>query len=323
MKLLSTVAAGALLLAGCAPFEHGHYAADSHFINDFGDRSGTPVLYDTNSDYAATATTVETVDHHQTHAVPAPIYTTQAPVYSDPAPVQVAYEPPPVQVIASAPVRIHEPHYPEPAHYQEPVRHIEPTHYVEPQRQPYAVLPEPPVPSIPHYDYHQPEPVHAPVVQYAPPPPPPPAPVVAYTPPPVPVAAATSVSVNVNVDGNRYDTPTVVAPQRRVVEERYIGETQYAPPEVVNMPPIYMRNGQQYSNQPYPAPGIPQFAAPAPFPVPPNFGYPPQPPVFGGGYGGPVAANMRPAFQNGFNGGYNTPYGAGCVTSCMGSSSVF
>lgn len=278
MKLLSTVAAGALLLAGCAPFEHGHYAADSHFINDFGDRAGTPVLFDTNSDYAATATTVETVDDHQVHSAPAP-----------------------VQVYAQAP--------------------IAPPRYIEPAVQP--VVHSLPAPAFHHEPIHHERVYQEPIHQYVPPPepvihhrPPPPPPVQFVSAPP-PVAAATSVSVNVNVDGNRYDTPTVVAP-RQIVEERYVGETRYAPPEVVNMPPVYLRNGQQYSSHPYPAPGIPQFGAPPPFPAQ-GFGYPG--PGFGG-YGGAVPANIRP-YQNGFNGGFNTPYGGGCVNACVGSSSVF
>lgn len=45
MKLFVVAAIGAALLAGCAPFEHGHYAGDVSYRNTAGDPPGTPLVY--------------------------------------------------------------------------------------------------------------------------------------------------------------------------------------------------------------------------------------------------------------------------------------
>lgn len=45
MKLFMVAAMGAVLMAGCAPFEHGHYAEDVAYRNTAGDPPGTPLVY--------------------------------------------------------------------------------------------------------------------------------------------------------------------------------------------------------------------------------------------------------------------------------------
>lgn len=45
MKVFLIAAMGAALLAGCAPFEHGHYANDVSYKNTAGDPPGTPLVY--------------------------------------------------------------------------------------------------------------------------------------------------------------------------------------------------------------------------------------------------------------------------------------
>ncbi len=45
MKLFLATAMGAALVAGCAPFEHGHYANDVSYQNNVGDPAGTPLVY--------------------------------------------------------------------------------------------------------------------------------------------------------------------------------------------------------------------------------------------------------------------------------------
>ena len=45
MKLFVVAAMGAALLAGCAPFEHGHYVDDVSYRNTTGDPPGTPLVY--------------------------------------------------------------------------------------------------------------------------------------------------------------------------------------------------------------------------------------------------------------------------------------
>ena len=45
MKLWMIAALGGALLAGCAPFEHGHYGSDVSYINSGGDPAGTPVVF--------------------------------------------------------------------------------------------------------------------------------------------------------------------------------------------------------------------------------------------------------------------------------------
>ncbi len=45
MRVFVIAAMGAAVLAGCAPFEHGHYAEDVAFVNSVGDPRGTPLVY--------------------------------------------------------------------------------------------------------------------------------------------------------------------------------------------------------------------------------------------------------------------------------------
>jgi len=39
------LAAGAVALSACAPFEHGHYANDVKYVNSAGDPAGTPLVF--------------------------------------------------------------------------------------------------------------------------------------------------------------------------------------------------------------------------------------------------------------------------------------
>jgi len=45
MRVFVGAAIGAVLLAGCAPFEHGHYSNDVSYRNTVGDPPGTPLVY--------------------------------------------------------------------------------------------------------------------------------------------------------------------------------------------------------------------------------------------------------------------------------------
>ena len=45
MKIFVVAAMGAVLLSGCAPFEHGHYSNDVSYRNTVGDPPGTPLVY--------------------------------------------------------------------------------------------------------------------------------------------------------------------------------------------------------------------------------------------------------------------------------------
>jgi len=174
--------------------------------------------------------------------------------------------PAPVHVSHPAPVHVA---HPAPVHH---VAHPAPAVYVERQ----APIHHPPV------VHHQAPVVHAPppptIVQVAAPPPPPTiiqvsAPVVQQ-----PIVAATTVS-----------------------EERYVAETVYARPEVINAPPVFVRNGQ-YSNRPFPAPSYPSFGGAQ------DFGSFP-------GLPGSAVHGMTPS---------RTAYGSGgCVMQCSGGVSVF
>lgn len=241
MKLLSTVAAGVLLLAGCAPFQHGHYESDAHYINDVGDPAGTPI--------------VTNAGHYDDHYYEAATYS--EPVYTEAAPVvhQGPIYSEPVPAVHSAPI------YSEPA----PVVH----HHVE----------------------HAPAPVY---VQPAPPP----VQIVAAPPPPVQVIAPAS-------------QPTVVATTVNAAPEHYRHETVYAPPAVINAPPVFVRNGQM-SSQPFPEPPYPSFGAPV---MPGYGGFSVPAPGYGGfssPVGGMIPSSVRPAS------------GTRCVTQCSdGSTTVF
>jgi len=48
MRVFAIAALGSVLVAGCAPFEHGHYATDVSYRNTTGDPAGTPLVYQAN-----------------------------------------------------------------------------------------------------------------------------------------------------------------------------------------------------------------------------------------------------------------------------------
>ncbi len=362
MKLFTTVAVGALLLAGCAPFEHGHFAADVAYENNVGDRPGTPVLiggyedpyygqaiaaqggyshphskpaaYSTPINYPQPATYSEPVlqpfpQQQVVHSAPQIVHSAPQVVHSAPQVIHAA----PQQVIHSAPPLVQ-------ATYAEPVHH-QPVHH-QPIVQTYAepVHHQPVVQTYAEPVHHQPV-VQAsyvePVVHHSAP---------QYIEPPAPLATAYPIEKPHHyVDAApiyERSAPVVTATSVSVEEERRQAPVVYAPPQVVNAPPVYMRGAPQYSNQPYPAPGYlpfggqppaPQYAPPPPpsygppqgYGVPQGYGgYSPQPypvpPAFGGGYfGAPVAANTRPAYAPQGYGGYGA---SGCVTTC-GNGMVF
>jgi len=76
MRVFVIAAMGAALLAGCAPFQHGHYTEDVAYLNSKGDPPGTPLVYqeDTSrrADYNPTAYTAiqshKNRPHHRSHA---------------------------------------------------------------------------------------------------------------------------------------------------------------------------------------------------------------------------------------------------------------
>jgi len=45
MRVFVIAAMGAAVLAGCAPFQHGHYSEDVSYLNSKGDPAGTPLVY--------------------------------------------------------------------------------------------------------------------------------------------------------------------------------------------------------------------------------------------------------------------------------------
>jgi len=45
MRVFVIAAVGAAALAGCAPFQHGHYTEDVAYLNSKGDPPGTPLVY--------------------------------------------------------------------------------------------------------------------------------------------------------------------------------------------------------------------------------------------------------------------------------------
>ncbi len=125
MKVFLIAAAGAALLAGCAPFEHGHYANDVSYRNTVGDPPGTPLVYrgdsvsqssafasrnSADTSWRRTAYVNNPVPVQTAYAAPtytAPAYTAQTQSYSAPAYTAQAYTAPqPVvaQRYAAAPV---------------------------------------------------------------------------------------------------------------------------------------------------------------------------------------------------------------------------
>jgi len=105
MKLLAVAAMGAALVAGCAPFEHGHYAQDVSYRNTAGDPPGTPLIVSAESfrepqstNFARTARADEWrhAPHNALHHAPA--FSQQPVAYAQPqsfvAPVQQAFAAP-------------------------------------------------------------------------------------------------------------------------------------------------------------------------------------------------------------------------------------
>ncbi len=305
------------------------------------------------------ASYVEPVVHHQPQVIhhQAPVVHHEPQVIHHQAPV-VHHEP---QVVRHQAPVVH--HQPQVVHHQAPIIHHEPQqivqhNYAEPlpysqpvhqEYQPVAQAAYPaPLQHVESASYVEPHryvnSINSgyEVAHHAPAP-------IEYAPPAAPLPIAKPLDHHSYVEAQPihqqppvYDAPPPTYGTSVSVEEQRIeAPIAYAPPQVVNAPPVYMRGAPQYANQPYPAPAYPQFGAPfagAPYGAPPAYGYPqppaqpfgyPQPaPAFGGGYGNPyggaVPANLRPYPTSGYNGGYNNPYGpAGCVTTCVGSSSVF
>ena len=366
MRLLSTVAAGALLLSACAPFEHGHYAADVGYSNPYGSSPGTPIVAAGYSDpyYDQAVAASGGVYQHSTPVYSEPVHHPVAPVYSEPArplpivdagyvePQPLPYSPPVVHqeyvpvAQASYPEPVHPlpppPQYvaappppPQPQYVAAPPPPPPPQHYVDVTPRPHAkphryIDTAPYVDQAPHYEpvpYHEPAPYvdHGPggyhVAQYAPPPPPPlPEPIqVAPVAAPLPIAKPIH-SQYVDVSHQPapiYETapPVVAATTVSTAEERYEAETVYAPPSVVEAPPVYMQGQPQYAPDPYPQPQFPP--APASFGTPGGFSptpypAPPLPPVYGGGFQQPQGFGFPPPPSFG-GGGYG---GRNCVTTC-------
>lgn len=286
MKLLQTAAISALLLAGCAPYQHGHFAKDASFVGSGAEAPGTPVLINSKIDpfYEAAVAgghqgsgfpdtgygpTLQHADHSPVDdcgisfgcAAPAPY---QDQVYASPA----VHTPPVIQT-----AQVHAPVYQTQLHHNPvyteavpaPTVHVEPQHHYRPPHRVEVAQP-----------YIVPEPIHPPVeIQQ-------PQHQVYHRAAPVPeqrIAVASTVSAPTQV----IRMPTV-----------------YAPPEVINMPPVYLR-AQGIQAQPFPDPPYPgQQAHAAGFPAsgggfPHQYG-PPPPPY------GPQPANAR------------------CVTSCGGTT---
>ena len=343
MKLLTTVAVSALMLAGCAPFEHGHYASDVVY-DGVGHGAVAPVvhaprIYDDHrysgiqgGAYSLPQSVPATYSSPVSYAEPiiqAPVAPVIQASYAAPAPV--IHSQPIVQASYAAPVI----HHDEPQHvvhalpaiHQEPIAHsahsyVEPPRYIEPASS-YTV------------DAYA-QPIHEP--RYVEPQrfvnvDPHPAPIVTSIPISKPLHYAEAAPIVEPAPIYESAPPVVAATSLSVAEERVQAPVAYAPPQVVNAPPVYMRGAPQYANQPYPAPPYPQFGAPQqppayapayapapaygppPAPMPPaygGYGYPQPAPAYGGGfYGAPVAANTRGGYAPQ---GYG--YGGGCVTTC-------
>lgn len=66
MRVFVIAAMGAVALAGCAPFQHGHYSEDVSYLNSHGDPAGTPLVYQSglsqSTQVAQTSYSVPTTD---------------------------------------------------------------------------------------------------------------------------------------------------------------------------------------------------------------------------------------------------------------------
>lgn len=147
MRVFVVAAMGAALLAGCAPFEHGHYSQDVSYRNTAGDPPGTPLVYrgDSTTEYGSTRTArrnntnwnrsypgiTDRVVAEQplaTRAYPTVAQSTLTPTYSTPSFTQQAYTQP-IQQTYSAPVA-----------YAQPVQqsYVQQAAYVQPATQSYT-----------------------------------------------------------------------------------------------------------------------------------------------------------------------------------------
>ena len=312
MKTFYVSLIGAALLAGCAPFEHGHYIDDVSYENAAGDPPGTPILF--NGGYGSGSAIAEyraaqgaaygpepavyTDQHHGGHhgcAVDCdPGYVTQA-SYVEAAPV-----------IHSAPVVHHTP-----VVHQAPVVHSAPIVHQAPVVHSAPLIHEAPV------VHHQGPLIQAASViepRYEP------APIATHVPLAKPLHHAVSAPLI-----ETHAAPIHVEPARHVVqapppvhvaEPTVTATTQSAPPIHVDGGTVHVRAPAVHVNAPgyggYGAApafgggyGVPGYGAPG-YGVP-GFGFGQLPPVpnYGGYPAGPVPANYGVARGNG-----------GCQTVC-------
>lgn len=152
MRVFVVAAMGAALMAGCAPFEHGHYSQDVSYRNTAGDPPGTPLVYrgDSTTEYGSTRTARRDTNWNRsypgisdrvvaeqplaTRAYPTVAQSSLTPTYSTPSYTQQAYVAPqtysaPVQQTYSAPVA-----------YAQPVQqsYVQQAAYVQPATQSYT-----------------------------------------------------------------------------------------------------------------------------------------------------------------------------------------
>lgn len=152
MRVFVVAAMGAALLAGCAPFEHGHYSNDVSYRNTVGDPPGTPLVYrnDDSSLNLAGHPSGLNKKHHNSHSfatahryaapLPTQTYVTRA----NPAPVtRASYAAPtsyaqPIQQAYAAPATYVQPAVQQ-SYVQAPVQqaYVAPT-YTQPVAQSYV-----------------------------------------------------------------------------------------------------------------------------------------------------------------------------------------
>lgn len=145
MRVFAIAAMGAVLMAGCAPFQHGHYTEDVAYLNSKGDPPGTPLVYQEDNSNRATfnPTAYAAIQSPQTHShhtttvasnafgaggfpttsVSQPVQYSQPVSYSAPAPTYTVQQ-------AAVPA----PTYSTPVSYQAPVQQV----YSAPVVQTYA-----------------------------------------------------------------------------------------------------------------------------------------------------------------------------------------
>lgn len=140
MRVFVIAAMGAALMAGCAPFEHGHYSQDVSYRNTAGDPPGTPLVYwgDTSKRSTSFAAKKSWKQHGHNHATAQRYGSYGEPLaYSSPVsyPAPIASQP---VTVAAAPISYSTPTtYAEPVSYSAPVQQVAYAppvhqHYVEP-----------------------------------------------------------------------------------------------------------------------------------------------------------------------------------------------